>query len=837
MSETLPSIHELAIGAFLHDIGKLGQRASSEEALPEYVRNNEAEWLPEVGGGRYGYRHVLFTEAFFEACGHALPAGIDRNHARIAAVYHHKPDDARPWTWLVTVADRIASGAERKEKDAAHELETGGRGAFRTTPLLALQTRIDIGRAETTTGWYPPRPLTPEALMPGGQPSNEEMLEGYRRLWEDFHEGFRALSAARTVDHFHQGLIALSERLLWAVPSSTRDEPDIPLHDHALAVAAIACCLHRWHEAQGSLEDPARIQAMDVPKFRLLEGDLSGIQSALFLLEREQVKGINRILRGRSFLIGALTEAAALRVRRKLDLPPYVVLLRAGGRFTMLLPDRADIEETIDGLQQDIDRWLVKTWAGEIALQLALSEPLRGHDFMRAGGAWSKTWRRFRERVEAAKQHPLRHVMEEPVLNLALDYPEGADGSCRACGVMPRPENGEHCPACEAAHGLGRDLPRARAVFWKKAEKNLALFGEIAVAAKNVLPKALEEDEFAGFAIAGAAEDDRPRALPWRFYANHVPRWRAGEWDDLRYDPVIRTEEDIEELREGGIKTMAFLAHADRERVEGRWVGRPMLAVLKADVDHLGQVFARGFPAEDRTLGRTVALSRLMDAFFSGWLPWRLRTDARFRDIYTVYAGGDDLLLIGPWLTTIRFALELRETFARFAGGNGNLTLSAGIEFADPREPLNRSVQRAEERLERAKGAGDKDRVCLVVDEPITWEQLREALAAADWLLEEIREGRVSDRFVHGLLRFADMKAKSDRLGAAVTLADLDAAMWNARFQYALARQFPTDTRDAEKNRRNAEARARYLGLIGAPKHEPPVPARIPITIALYRNR
>ncbi len=822
---TVPTIDELAIGAFLHDIGKLGQRAASEEALPDYVRGNEAEWLPPLGGGRYGYRHVLFTEAFFDRHRGHLPAGIDAERARVSAVYHHKPDDARPWTWIVTEADRMASGMDRKEKDAAHERETGGRGAYRTTPLLALQTAVEIGRGEPHPGWYAPSLLAPPSLIPRDRPSRDLMLEGYRDLESAFRDGFEALRKARTVDHFHQGLISFSERHLWSVPSSTGDEPDVSLHDHSLAVAAIACCLHRWHETDGSLEDGKRIRDRTIPKFRLLEGDLSGIQNTLFRLNREQVAGVNRILRGRSFLIGSIAEGAALLLRQELELPPYTVLLRAGGRFTMLLPAVDDIEERIAELQERIDRWLVRSYAGDLALNLALGEPFSGEGLLR--GNWSATWRRFRARVEEAKLSPLASCMSRPVLGLALAYPEGADGSCRACGVMPRPVDGERCPACEAEQMLGRMLPKARSVFWKRRnDAGFALFDEIAVVAKDTFPACLEKEERAGFAISGLEQPDRNSALPLRFYANHVPTFEHGEWDDPRYWDVIEDEEEIDRLREDAIKTMAHLAQEDREQVGGRWVGRAMLAVLKADVDHLGQVFTRGFPERDRTIGRTVALSRLVDAFFSGWLPWKLRSDDGFRNIYTVYAGGDDLLLIGPWFTVLRFAVELRKGFEAFAAGNLNLTLSAGIEFVNPREPLNRAAARAEERLERAKAAAgvEKNRVCLIVEEPVRWPELTRALEQAERLNGDIREGRVSTGFVYRLLHFADMKARAERTDGP---ADLEAAMWNARFSYHLTRAFPKDER----------ARERYRELIGRPGTEPPVPARIPLTIAIYRNR
>lgn len=306
-----------------------------------------------------------------------------------------------------------------------------------------------------------------------------------------------------------------------------------------------------------------------------------------------------------------------------------------------------------------------------------------------------------------------------------------------------------------------------------------------------------------------------------RFVANHVPTFEEHEWDAPRYRHVDIKLADIDRLEAGGIKTFAFLAREDLEEVDGQLRGRPMLAVLKADVDRLGQVFTRGL-GEDRTVGRVVALSRLIDGFFTGYLTHLLDADDKLSNVYTVYAGGDDLLLIGPWLTTIRLAQRLNADFRRFTNGNPNLSLSAGIELMGPAEPLNRAVKRAEERLERAKDAG-RNRVGLIVDEAIEWHTLDECLKQADWLSERIRDKRdpFSQQLVYKLLRFADLKAKADA-------GDSDAAIWQPRLRYHLARAFE----DRPRHEDMAERIMDLLGPAGQPR-----PARIPLTIALYRNR
>lgn len=826
----LPTIDELALGAFLHDIGKLEQRADPDEReLPETCRRLEDSILPtHRESGRKTHRHALFSDGFFEWAMDQRawpPRGLDLKQAQVAAIYHHAPRDDLPWTWLVAEADRLSSGMDRKERDAAQEADAGhgGRAAYRRTPLesLATKVKLDLGAPPPTS--FAVAPLAPDRQFPVPELDPTTLPAGYLACRDGFRDGFRALAGAHygSIALFHEGLIALSERYCWAVPSSTIDQPDVSLHDYALSVAAIATAAYAWHAADGGF-DLAAIKDRKLPKYRLLEGDLSGIQSTLFRLARQQVKGVSRILRARSFLMGALLEAAALLIRRELGLPPYVLLQRAGGKFLMLLPNLADIETRVEALRETIDRWLADRYAGDLALNLALGPAFSGDGFLR--GNWNKTQADLRAAAAAAKLQPLRTVMTQPVL--AAEYEEGAEGHCPACGVRPRKpdctsevDGVMRCAACHAEHEIGRILPKLEAVLWLPIEDAqpaaFAPFDRL-----RLLPK--DEPARPGGNAISAWQPFEAQA-PWpairRFLANHVPRFRDKEWDEPRFRDVELELADIDRLEAGAIKTLAYLAREDCEEVDGRLVGRPMLAVLKADVDRLGQVFTRGL-GDDRTIGRVVALSRLLDGFFTGWLTELLRTE--FQNVYTVYAGGDDLLLISPWLTTIRLARRLRRDFQKFSNDNPSLTLSAGIELLDAAEPLNRAVTRAEERLEAAKGAG-RNRVGLIVDAPITWDALDRALNDAEWLSGRIRDPRdpFSLQLVYKLLHFADLKVKADPL-------DSNAAIWHARLCYHLARAFPD-------RQRHAEVVERLMALL-SPAGEPR-PARIPLTIALYRNR
>lgn len=421
-----PRLVETALGGFFQDIGKLVQRAYGaartvdtllSSAGAREVRARESVVLPTYKG-RYSHRHVFWSDAFFQWCeeqGLSLPpegngARVNLAQVRRMAVHHHRPDEAGSLGWLAAEADRLSSGMDRDARqDTGREADAEVRGwdAFIRTPLVSPFSQVDLG-----LGAPPRRELLLAELAPGDDLLPRERVDTtdyparYRRLWEGFREDFRALlTTARDADAMCAGLLAISERYTCAVPSSTVDVPDISLHDHNRTVAAIAACMHAWHDREGTLGDAAAVRDRGARKFRLLAGDLSGIQSTLLLLASEQVKGVNRILRARSFLMGALLETAALLARRRLGLSAFNVLQNAGGRFVLLVPHLASVEETVAGLGAEIDAWMRARYFGSLSLNLALSPPFAGEDFMR--GRFGVVQAALGVALEEAKQRPL----------------------------------------------------------------------------------------------------------------------------------------------------------------------------------------------------------------------------------------------------------------------------------------------------------------------------------------------------------------------------------------------------------------------------------------------
>lgn len=829
MAEGIPTLAETALGAFLHDAGKFWQRAygSQKHATPE-VRALAEQALPSRDG-RLTHLHALWTWEFFhwlKGEGLSMP-GVSLSRVENIAGYHHRPGggprEEAGAQHLVTEADRLAAGMDREARREEDPEEGGRWDAFIRTPLRSPFSDVML---DARLGTPQTKSIPLEVLSPASDVSGQEQVntDGYQARYQQmvgrFQQEMRAICGLENPWLFQSSLKSLCERYWSTVPSSTKDHPDVSLYDHSRAVAAIAAALYQWHASRGEVSKEALEKTREEKKFRWILGDLSGIQSALFRLQHQQVRGVARILRARSFLMGLVTESAALDLLWRLELTPFSLLQSAGGRFLILAADTAKTAEVFEKARADVERWMLERWRGELALHLSMTAPFEAGMFERARfGQMTALWA---EAAEEAKQRPFSSCYEAVLRQDRFEH-----GACRACGVRPaQGEEGEksYCGPCSEERTLGGDLPRLRVVAWSRertgeGQRNLRLWNGLWLHWHygGVRTKEIED----GFLAGGALDGDLP--LPVRFLPHYVPVLEAGEEAKAAYQRHLSLE--ARESRAGDGKTFEHIALDALEEIEGKLYGEDLLAVIKADVDRLGGVFAQGL--QRPSLGLVSGLSRMMDFFFSARLPYLLQSEERYQSTYVVYAGGDDVLLVGPWRQSVDLVRDLRVEFQRFVG-NPQITLSAALELVHPDEPLNRSVREAEERLERAKNGG-RNRICAIQTEPLLWEDYGTQLERAKQLVKWMRAKELSVGFVYRMLEF-----DRDRMQCEKDEADAHAASWRARWGYQLRRNLGR----LEQKRELVSLLNALMGLeADFRKGAKAPPARTAVTIALYRNR
>ena len=475
-------------------------------------------------------------------------------------------------------------------------------------------------------------------------------------------------------------------------------------------------------------------------------GDVSGIQRYLFDVS-EAGGGQARRLRARSFLVQALAECAALRVLDALHWPAGSshFLFSGAGKFILRGTGAPTV---IQGVAEELNGALLRDTFGELRLSLGAG----------SGGSEVDDYRQAQAALQRAKATPWRPTGAWEPSQLILPP---LDTPCALCRRAPASEDEDDpdtgrprrvCRHCSQNYRLGRSLPRARHLILRAGAGGA--FSWLDIAGELVGGASINVDSRTRVVVGLDGNATAPPGCPPERY---VPRrLMASVPLDENGDPVW------------------FVDLAERA------TGDHLLAVLKADVDSLGVQIER------RLQGRTELTEYLqfadaLDTFFASELRHEIARDRRWNSIYTVFAGGDDLVMIGPWDVMFRFAEHMRELFHRKFP---ELTLSAGIALFKPKRPVKTAIEQAEQLLEQAKEA-PKDQ-CAAFGKVWNWEQhgmiLREAEQLAGW----VQSGQVQRGWLHTLLELVVARH-----------GDTPDLMATARLAYHVDRNY----------RRNTEAR------------------------------
>ncbi|MDG4550442.1 MAG: type III-A CRISPR-associated protein Cas10/Csm1 [Candidatus Contendobacter sp.] len=842
----------VALAGLLHDLGKLAERAgltvdssTLEKNVHQYSPYHQTH--PQDRGW-FSHKHAAYTALAFDRIEFWLPQvrgetetvpfGTSIDDSLInAAARHHRPET---WLqWVIATADRVASGFERSEfeKYNAAPDETSFRKNHYTARLLTLFEQIRLDDSEEPMVFqqrYRLKPMTPAALFPVPATDYEHddkdrARQEYARLWEGFEQALAEIPASHRealplwLDHFET---------LWAcyastIPSATafNVKPDVSLYDHSKAVAALAVALWRYHHDQG--HDPKTVRRAladradwNEQKFLLIQGDCFGIQDFIFATGGETQKRAAKLLRGRSFYVSLLSECAALRVLEALDLPGTSQIINAAGKFLIVAPNTPETIDRLAKTQQELDAWFLTHSWGQSGIGLAW-EPAYCNDFLKGSSGrrpFADLIKRLFQRLEEIKLRRFDLCGAQPPAPLFAGYLEqfSAHGQCQVDGRSPATRqiaDGVWVSALAADQmAIGQSLTHrdrlliTRASLSGKALKSLAtpIFGyHIGFTAE-----AAETGWFGPEARDGNLrrcwDISMPEALEqplWngcarRAINGYIPRFESeNAWESDKYKG-LRDEADFDP-QPGEPKTLNHLACEDRWSNERqRWVGVEALMTLKGDVDNLGAIFQRGL--SEPTFARMAALSRQLNAFFAVYLPALCQSQSEFRNTYTVFAGGDDFFLIGPWHSQIQLAARMRREFARYVAGNPGITFSAGLTMTKPGLPIRALGELAEDALEHAKDHETdplltpalKNAVCCF-GQTVGWSIFAELLKGRDELERLAHDLKLSTGYLYGLLRLIDMaenlrSGRTDQRGKREKR--MENALWHSRFVYRTRR-------------------------------------------------
>lgn len=149
------------------------------------------------------------------------------------------------------------------------------------------------------------------------------------------------------------------------------------------------------------------------------------------------------------------------------------------------------------------------------------------------------------------------------------------------------------------------------------------------------------------------------------------------------------------------------------------YAGDTKLGILRMDVDGLGKRFITGFNSiQDYKLFS----KRLVDFFEKE--TGNIQKEPAFCDyLNIIYAGGDDLFVVGRWDKVIDFAERIhKEVEATF--GKDGITISGGIAIVNPKFPIAKAAEMAGEAEDAAKQFrnGEKNALCFL-GKTVSWKE------------------------------------------------------------------------------------------------------------------
>lgn len=658
--------YDIAIAGLLHDLGKIFKRAGlPSHYTVQFLQENLKTALSE---------DIIYTLEKYD-----------------------EPKDR--WQEILKEADRLSSGM-----DSGDRKESINNEQYYNKRLYSIFDDINIGKEHRKGNYcYKIVPLNiSEEIFPMKEEkaSPEEIEKEYKNILklmeEDIKKEIDTSTDSINKEAIYNKIYYILEKYTTFVPSTTSKYSDISLFDHLKTTSAIAVCLREFHNSNEKKDR----------QFILLEGDVSGIQNFIFqVTEGEETKRyVSKILRGRSTYINVLIDFLSKYFVKKLGLTISNILYCGGGKFQLLLPNTEDTKTTIEEIKVQIQKYLYEKYKTKLGLVISYIE------------VDEEGVKNYSDSLVKLQEHTLMEKNRKfiDIINIEKDNFFINKGTiknlCKYCYAneaktqLYKNEQINICDECYIHIHLGEFLVRNRYKYIAYDFDNSIEDADLLVKFGNMGQVAFYErleNNNIGFMIEninGAGNFGR-----LKFVGNTVP------------------------IKEGSVASFNDIGTMAE--------GEDKIAVLKMDIDNLGTIFSTGLEDRNKSISRVSTLSRMIDIFFCGYInkicedlyqeyiQESKNNKVSLDNLYYInFSGGDDLAIIGPWDWTIELAIRIKEKLNYFVCLNPNITISAGVYFADSKMPIRISLQEGEKYLEKAKSSKTKDSICIF-NEAFRWDE------------------------------------------------------------------------------------------------------------------
>ena len=725
-------IELVSVAGLLHDIGKFGQRAGIEFKDSQYKLFD------------YKYKHAAYNAQILNEL--AFNLGDELSDS---ASMHHNPKDEL--SWIIASADRMASGFEREKFDEYNA--KFDKEDFKKQRLWHLFDKDKRFAIDT---------LNPNSIYPVGK--NEDNTNEYKKLWDSFIEDLEKIKkkATSSIDAFT--IDYLLKKYTSFIPSSTtfklKDyapvKANIPLYDHLRATAIFSSVIYKLYE-NGNKNiinyykgESSNIEQKDMI---LINGDFFGIQN--FIFDGVPASKASKILRAKSAYIQILTKIIAFYIVDELELSYNSIISTNAGKFEILGVNDKNSIDKLHNIQDELNDFFIKEYFGETGIGISFVEASLA-DFIEKDRYKNKLRKRLADEVEKTKFKKFDLISKKPV----LEYDEGITNQnlCEYCNKRKKEEDEDSCPSCTLFIKIGEKLAKSNFLSISKRSGKDRVFGEYFINFSNEVKRV--DNTIALYDITNDEE--------FRGYA----KWELSSYVAKNEKNEVKT---FEELAKESVK--------ESKEDESREHGVEALMAMKGDVDSMGK-FIKNSDITN-SFARYNFFARMIDYFFS------VKASVMMKDraLYTVFAGGDDIFILGAWDEVIDFTKELREEFVKFVGDSG-LTFSVGMIMTKPNKPVNFIADIAEGALEKSKGykpeqkEGDQEKNAITLfRQTVGFDEYLYDMNDDFKVIKDIAEKYpelFNTAFWYRLLKFCDMRENIEN--------DIKNTLWKSKLSYTFKR-------------------------------------------------
>ena len=421
----------------------------------------------------------------------------------------------------------------------------------------------------------------------------------------------------------------------------------------ALLSSSLRLYCQNYGKNLGSLQNAEQI-------FTLVGGDISGIQR---FISNVSSRGALRSYRGRSFFIEFVQEVIVDKILEDIGLSRLHVYFIGGGHFYLIVPNISEIEQKMNKSIEEINRWFIEKRLDLSVIidytHFSLNEVK--HDIQKVFSELSKKLRLKKYRSLSIENMPM---VFEPLTLSNLEV-------CKVCGRK-----------VEKVYKLRNDDIEAFACEICKMQYE---FGKEIMESENVY---IIESAQGSFEILGKRFD----------FVQNFEGNRKG-YKIRKINEILEKEENIIPLE--------IVSYAYSQDLSELSVDEPSkkYASFQADVDNLGNLFRN-------KLGNTsLAQSSMISGMLTYFFKQQIYKILAGKKITVIYAGGDDLFLLGNWRDVLEFSKQMYEEFRNFVQ-NENITFSAGYVLFSDKESIKMIKEISENAESRAKDNG-KDSIAF----------------------------------------------------------------------------------------------------------------------------